>query len=157
MIHFIYSDFSSNNEMCWETPLLICLFMVENFIGFCNYKVGKMRPVFAHSVEQPVRMGEGGRWNCTKPILSVTVHPSYLSPGHLQRCFCNLLSGSPCSCQHCNEPSPVGIPSRRKGAAGRLLPPHRAGVFWLSCCLQVSLTSPGWFWFPGGVSKRMWL
>lgn len=27
MIHFIYSDFFSNNEMCWGTPLLICLFL----------------------------------------------------------------------------------------------------------------------------------
>lgn len=41
--------------MCWGTPLLICLFMVENFIGFCNYKVGKVWPHCLHTVwQQPV-------------------------------------------------------------------------------------------------------
>lgn len=59
MIHFIYSDFFSNKEACWGTPLLICLFMVENFIDFCNYKVGKMWPVFAHNSATACKSGRG--------------------------------------------------------------------------------------------------
>lgn len=80
-------------------PPLLCLFMVENLIDLCNYKVGKMWPTFAHNV----RAGEGGRWYCTKSILSVTIHSYQLSLEHLQlnMCFCNLLNWclGACSCQ----------------------------------------------------------
>lgn len=59
-------------------PLLLCLFMVENVIDLCNYKVGKMWPMFAYNVIAAYKSGRGRemvRWYGKKSILSVTVHP----------------------------------------------------------------------------------
>lgn len=79
MIHFIYSDVFSNNETCWGTPLLICLFMVENLIDFCNYKVGKMWPVFAHNSATASKSGRGREMILHK--INPFSHSSLLLPG----------------------------------------------------------------------------